>query len=202
MFVTVRDAMAEIKGVLLNSWMVFLKNRYGDQAISDSLKRLDAEDRFLLSSPFLPSTWYKYETLHALRRLTQPLAAPAEQNLSVEIGRFMAEYVFTGVYRSFLVKDPAKQLKKFSWIGDFFFQEARKLETDIISESRYRVRYRYEEGAKPTRAICESLTGFWSKTLELSGVSKVKSTHPSCVTRGADCCEFIFDLEPPNLGRA
>ncbi len=188
--------MAEIKGVLLNSWMVFLKNRYGEQAISDTLKRLSAEDRFLLSSPFLPSTWYKYETLHALRRLTQPLATPAEKNLSVEIGRFMAEYVFTGVYRSFLVKDPAKQLKKFSWIGDFFFQEARKLETDIISESRYLVRYKYEPGTKPTRAICESLTGFWSRTLELSGVSEVRSTHPTCVTRGAQYCEFILELGP------
>lgn len=194
--------MAEIKGVLLNSWMVFLKNRYGEQAITDSIKGLDAEDRFLLSAPFLPSTWYKYETLHALRRLTQPLAKPADRNLSVEIGRFMAEYVFTGVYRSFLVKDPAKQLNKFSWIGDFFFQEARKLETEIISESRYLVRYRYELDAKPTRAICESLTGFWSRTLELSGVSKVKSTHPTCVTRGAGYCEFLFDLEPSKPGYA
>ncbi|HJQ70572.1 MAG TPA: hypothetical protein VKA70_16460 [Blastocatellia bacterium] len=187
--------MAEIKGVLLSSWMVFLKERYGDQAITDSLKRLSAEDRFLLSAPFLPSTWYKYETLYALRRLMQPMVKPAERNLSVELGRFMAEYVFTGVYRSFLVKDPAKQLKKFSWIKDFFFQEARKLETDIISESRYLVRYTYEPGAKPTRAICESLTGFWSRTLELSGVSKVKTAHPVCVARGANCCEFLFDLE-------
>ena len=187
--------MAEIKGVLLNSWMVFLKDRYGDQAIADSLKRLSAEDRFLLSAPFLPSTWYKYDTLHALRRLTQPLTTPADRNLSVEIGRFMADYVFTGVYRSFLVKDPAKQLKKFSWIGDFFFQEARKLETDILSESRYLVRYKYEAGTKPTRSICESLTGFWSRTLELSGVSKVKTAHTTCVTKGANCCEFLFDLE-------
>ena len=194
--------MAEIKGVMLNAWMVFLKDRYGEQAIADKIKSLNAEDRLLFSSLFLPSTWYKYETLHALRRLTQQLATPADQNLSVEIGRFMAEYVFTGVYRSFLVKDPAKQLKKFSWIGDFFFQEARKLETEIISEARYLVRYRYEPGATPTRSICESLTGFWSRTLELSGVSKVKSTHPTCVTRGANYCEFIFDLEQSSPGYA
>jgi predicted hydrocarbon binding protein len=112
----------------------------------------------------------------------------------------MAEYVFTGVYRSFLVTDPAKQLKKFSWIGDFFFQEARKLETDIVSDSRCVVRYSYEQGASPTRSICESLIGFWSRTLELSGVSKVKPAHTTCVTRGAERCEFVFDLEPASLG--
>ena len=194
--------MAEIKGVMLSAWMVFLKNRYGEQAIADALKTLNAEDRLLLSSPFLPSTWYKYDTLHALRRLTQPLRTPADRDMSVQIGRFMAEYVFTGVYRSFLVKDPAKQLEKFSWIGDFFFQEARKLETDVISESRCSVRYSYEQGARPTRSICESLTGFWSRTLELSGAPKVKSTHPTCVTRGANYCEFVFELEPRNSGHA
>lgn len=194
--------MAEIKGVLLTAWMTFLKDRYGEQAVADALKTLGPEDRALLSSTFLPSTWYRYETLHSLRRLTRPLARREDRDLSVEIGRFMAEYVFTGVYRSFLVKDPVKQVKKFSWIGDFFFQEARKLETEIISESRCLVRYKYEPGAMPTRAVCESLAGFWSRTLELSGVPRVASTHPTCVTKGAEYCEFFFDWRPAGPARA
>jgi hypothetical protein len=95
-----------------------------------------------------------------------------------------------------MVKDRAKQLKKFSWIGDFFFQGARKLETSIISESRCSVRYNCEPGAGPTRSICEGLTGFRSRTLELSGASKVRFSHPACVTKGADYCELILELEP------
>jgi hypothetical protein len=104
----------------------------------------------------------------------------------------MAEYVFTGVYRSLLVKDPAKQVEKFSWIRDFFFKEARELETEMTGQSRCLVRYRYEAGATPTRSICESLSGFWSRTLELAGASEVKPSHPKCVTGGNDCCEFVF----------
>jgi hypothetical protein len=193
--------MAEIKGVLINAWMDFLKNRYSEQAVSQAINTLDVEDRLLLSSPFLPSSWYSYGTLHALRRLTRPLATPADRDMSVEIGRFMAEYVFTGVYRSLLAKDPVKQVEKFSWIGDFFFHEARKLDTEIVNGSSCLVRYRYETGASPTRAICESLTGFWSRTLELAGAANIKSAHPRCVTSGGNCCEFAFEWRASASGR-
>ena len=189
--------MAEIKGILLNAWMTFLKNRYGAQAISQELTRLNDEDRLPLSSPFLASSWYPYSTLHSLRKLTRPLTTPADQNLSWEIGSYLAEYVFTGVYKSLLEKEPLKQVEKFSWIRNFFFQETRILETEIINDCRCLVRYRYDNGATPTRAICESLSGFWSKTLELSGAAKVRSTHQKCVARGDAFCEFIFEWEAP-----
>jgi hypothetical protein len=187
--------MAEIKGILLNAWMDFLKKRYGENAVSEGLNTLRVEDRLLLSTFFLASSWYPYSTLHALRKLTRPLVTPDDRSLSVEIGRFMAEYVFTGVYRSFLVKDPIKQVEKFSWIRDFFFKETRKLETEITGDSSCLVRYRYETGAKPTRAICESLVGFWGKTLELANASNVRASHPKCVTSGNNCCEFVFQWQ-------
>ena len=185
--------MAEIKGILLKAWVDFLKNRYGEHAVSEVLGGLSAEDRMLLSPIFLPSSWYPYSTLHALRKLTRPLVTPADRDLAVLIGRFMAEYVFTGVYRSLLVKDPVKQVEKFLWIRDFFFRDANTLETEIISQSRCLIRYRYETGAKPTRAICESLSGFWGMTLELAGASAIKTSHPKCLTTGGDCCEFLFE---------
>jgi hypothetical protein len=194
--------MAQIKGILLKAWKDFLKNRYGDQAVQKAFDSLSVEDRMLLSPIFLPSGWYPYSTLHSLRKLTRPLVTSADKDLSVQIGRFMAEYVFTGVYRSLLEKDPVKQVEKFSWIRDFFFQETRKLETEIASNSRCFVRYRYEPGAKPTRAICESLIGFWGMTLELSGASGIRSTHPKCVTTGGDCCEFVFDWQAVKSGAA
>jgi hypothetical protein len=185
--------MAEIKGILLNAWMTFLKDRYSAQAVSEALNQLSDEDRVPFSSPFLASSWYPYSTLFALRKLTKPLVTDADPKLSLEIGRYLAEYVFTGVYKSLLEKDPIKQVEKFAWIRQFFFQETRTLETEIISELSCLVRYRYEQGAKPTRAICESLGGFWSKTLELAGAAQTRFTHPKCVAQGASCCEFIFE---------
>ena len=188
--------MAEIKGILLKAWVDFLNNRYGEQAVSQVLGTLSAEDRMLLPPVFLPSSWYPYSTLHALRKLTRPLVGPSDRKLAVDIGRFMAEYVFTGVYRSLLVKDPVQQVEKFSWIRDFFFREANTLETEIFSQSRCLVRYRYDIGAKPTRAICESLSGFWGMTLELAGASGIRSSHTKCLATGGNCCEFVFEWQP------
>lgn len=194
--------MAEIKGILLKAWMDFLKKRYGEQAVSQSLGALDAEDHAMLSPIFLPSGWYPYSTLHALRKLTRPLVTPADQNLSMEIGRFMAEYVFTGVYRTLLEKDPAKQVDKILWIRDFFFREALELEAKMTSEASSLVRYSYESSAKPTRAICESLRGFWSMMLELAGASSIKSSHPKCVIIGGNSCEFVFQWQAAKQGSA
>ena len=187
--------MGEIKGILLTGWMIFLRNRYGEKAVAAAIEQLSAADAAALSSQFLPSSWYAYNTLHNLSELTRNLAAPNERNLSVEIGRFMSEHVFTGVYHPLLTKDPIKQVEKFRRIGEFFFHETRTLDTEILGRSNCVVRYRYEPGTKPTRAICESLAGFWSRTLELAGAGAVSSTHPKCIAARAALCEFTFEWE-------
>ena len=187
--------MAEIKGALLKAWQNFLKQRYGVATLSSSMGNLTATDQQALSAPFLDSSWYSYDTLHALRRLTRALVTRADGDLSVAIGRHMAQEVFTGVYHSFLVADPVKQVEKFAWISDFFFRETRTLETEVTSRQSCVVRYRYDYGTKPTRAICNSLLGFWSRTLELAGASNVKAEQTKCVINNANCCEFTFDWE-------
>jgi hypothetical protein len=185
--------MGDTKGIVLTAWMDFLNQRYGQASLAGAIKTLSPDDQALLSAPFLPSSWYPYNTLHALRRVTRALATPADQNLGVEIGRFMADHVFTGIYRSVFVHDPVKMIEKFSWVGDLFYQEVRDLDTEILSDTHVLVRHRHKSGSKPTRAICESLQGFYGRTLELAGALAVRHTHPKCLARADDCCEFVFE---------
>ena len=185
--------MGDTKGIVLAAWMDFLNQRYGQASLAGAIKTLSPDDQALLSAPFLPSSWYPYNTLHALRRVTRALVTPADQNLGVEIGRFMADHVFTGIYRSVFVHDPVKMIEKFSWVGDLFYQEVRDLDTEIVSDTHVLVRHRHKSGSKPTRAICESLQGFYGRTLELAGALAVRHTHPKCLARADDCCEFVFE---------
>ena len=187
--------MAEIKGVLLNAWMNLLKNRYGEPAVADAFKTVSHKDPLIQSSMFLPTSWYPYSSLQVLREVTRMLSTPNVPTRSAEVGGCMAEYVFTGVYRSFLIKDPLQQIEKFPTIKQFFFRDTYELETEIAGASRCLVRYRYEAGTKPTRAICESLGGFWSKALELAGASQTRFAHPQCVINGNQCCEFVLDWQ-------
>jgi len=189
--------MAEIKGVLLNGWMKFLKDRYGEEAVAKAISALSPEDRRLIPGKFLDASWYPYESLHALGKLTRPLVTRADSDIAGEVGRFMAQHAFTGVYKTLLAHDPIKQVEKFASIGAFFFRETRTLETEITGPASCLVRYRFEAGAKPTRAICASLSGFWSRSIELAGASKVTASHPKCFAAGSDCCEFLFKWAPP-----
>jgi hypothetical protein len=187
--------MAEIKGVLLNAWVELLMKRYGESALAEAFAAVSRNDPTLRSSFFLPTNWYPYSALDGLRQVTRALATPTAPVLSVEVGRYMAEYVFTGVYHALLVKDPNKQLEKFPSIKEFFFHDTYDLEIEHGGDSRCLIRYRYEAGIRPTRAICESLGGFWSKALELAGAANTRFAHPNCVLSGGPCCEFTLEWQ-------
>ena len=187
--------MAEIKGILLNAWVKFVNERYGEQAIARCFEALCPEERRLISSTFLDASWYPYDSLHAFGKAIRPLVTKSDTNFAEDIGRFMAQHAFTGVYRSLLARDPIKQVGKFTSIAEFFFRGVHKLETEITGPASCLARYRYEAGAKPTRGICISLSGFWSRSLELAGASKVAAAHPKCFAAGGDCCEFLLEWQ-------
>jgi hypothetical protein len=188
--------MADVKGILLNGWMKFLNERYGEQEVASTLAGLTPEDRQQLPLTFLDASWYPYDSLRVLGRLTRPLVMKSESGIAGEIGRFMAQHAFNGAYRSLLARDPIKQMEKFKSIGEFFFRGAYTLETEITGPSSGLARYRYQAGANPTRGICASLVGFWSRSIELAGASHVLGTHPKCFAAGADCCEFRLEWQP------
>jgi hypothetical protein len=185
--------MAEVRGVLLNGWAKLLDERYGPDQVSVAKSKLSAEDRLLIPLIFLDSNWYPFTALHAMRKLTRTLATRDNKSLGLEIGRAMARQSFNGAYRMMLMKDPVSQVGKFSEITEFFFRDARTLETQMVSDHSCLVRYRYKAGAVPNRGLCQSLAGFWGEVLEMAGGSRVKAAHPKCVLDRADCCEFSFD---------
>jgi hypothetical protein len=187
--------MAEVKGVQLKGTMSFLSQRYGQAALEKATESLSAEDRALLPTVFLDSTWYSEDVWRAVRRLTRILTASAGPELPVELGRHISEYTFTGVYRSLLVNDPKKQAGKFGWVYDFFFRDAQKVESEVHDNSTCTVTYRYKSGDKPTRSACVGTLGYSMRTLELAGASNVKGSHKKCVADGHDRCEFFLEWD-------
>jgi predicted hydrocarbon binding protein len=190
--------MAEVKGPLLAGWLQFLKTRYGEAAVAAATERLRDEDKGRLAVRFLASSWYPYDTIHSLRRLTGALAAtqPPDPTLPVQVGRAMARHAFTGVYGPLLKKAPAEQVAQFSSTADFFFREARRLESRMVDASTCAVRYVYEAEATPTAGMCASTAGFWCEALELAGAREVAFEHTRCRARGDPFCEFTFSWPP------
>jgi len=189
--------MAEVKGVQLKAAIMFLRVRYGDEAVNKAIDSLSPDDRVLLPALLLDSNWYPNNVWRAVRRVSRMLMGDTEtgDDFPFELGKYLAQYAFTGVYKSLLEKTPIKQVEKFSRIKDFFSQDTRDVETRMLSDSSCLVRYSYEKGAQVTRSTCASSRGFWVRTLELSGASDVKATHPKCVLDGNNCCEFLYEWQ-------
>jgi hypothetical protein len=181
--------MPEVKGVLILGRLAFMKEIFGESVVESAMARLAPEDQGLLSNPFLPSTWYPLETLRALDRLTR-LCPESARARSAEIGRALAQYVCTGVYKSMVAPDPIKQVGRISWVGDMLYRNYRHCESKLTGKGSCLVTYIYDKGVTPTPGMCKSTTGFLIRLMELSGANQVTGVHDKCVGNGADRCEF------------
>src|SRR5690348_15211920 len=143
--------MGEIRGIMLNAWLSFLKTRYGDQAVAAAAGKLAPEDRLQLEKVILDSSWYPIQSTRLLSKLQ--VAIDDKADVALESGRYMAEYIFTGVYRMFLARDPLSQGKKIVQASDYFYRNVHKLEVDLTGPASCTVRYRLAQG-KPSVATC------------------------------------------------
>jgi hypothetical protein len=186
--------MAEIKGVLINAWVALLKDRYGQEAVAAAMESLGPLDQAALSTTFLPSSWYPYDTLQVLSRLTRKIGDTSD-DLAIDIGKAMAQHSCAGVYKTLIVADPLKQVDRISWVGDMLFRSVRRCETERISQTSGLVRYIYEVGVMPNAGTCKSVMGFLIRMMELAGASRVSASHEKCVVKGAECCEFLIEWQ-------
>jgi len=182
--------MPEVKGVLILGRLEILKDRYGEQAVEAAIPKLNPDDRSVLSAKFLPSSWYPYEVLRVIDRLTRHIPPEKGRLGSLEVGQAMAQYVCSGVYKSMVVHDPLKQVGRICWVGDMLYRNYRRCETAMTGDGSCVVTYAYEEGAVPTPGMCKSTTGFLMRLMELAGAKAVSGVHERCVNKGAKVCEF------------
>lgn len=187
--------MAEVRGVLLNAVLAFLKKRFGEQEVENSILELAPSDQLLLPSIILDSNWYPYTAWGSVRRLTAMLSKQRDPELASEMGKSNATYVFEGVYKNLLVKDPAKLVEKFSWLHAYFYRDGLALETELPNPGTCYLRYRYNADDKPARSTCISTLGFWIRTIELAGGNSVRADHTKCRAQGDELCEYRIEWQ-------
>ncbi len=183
--------MASVRGVLVSAMKSFLTQQYGAAAVTAATNELPPEEIALIQKRYLDASMYPYEAMIALRHLMRPLATK-HPNAASDLGAFLADYVFKGVYKPLLTKDPSAMVSKIPWVKDFFYNDLERVEASMTGPSSCRLIYRYEQGVRQTRSGCQGLGSFWARTLELTGAGKVAVTHSVCVRDGADRCEFTL----------
>jgi hypothetical protein len=184
-------AMASVKGILIRAMSDFLRSNYGADNVTAATNALPPEEGALLQRRFLDGSMYPFETMVALRRVMRQVAAQ-HKDAPALLGAYLAESVFSGAFKPLLAGDPVTMVGKVSWIKNFFYDDYDIVEAAMTGPSACRLVYHYEEGLRPTRAVCLSLGRFWARTLELSGAGSVATTHGTCLCEGGDRCEFAF----------
>jgi hypothetical protein len=169
----------------------FLEQQYGADAVAAATNQLPPEEIALIQKRCLDATMYPYEMMIAHRHLMRLLASK-NANAGSDFGVFLADYVFKGVYKPLLAKDPSTMVSKIPWVKDFFYGDFENVDASMTGPSACLLTYRYEPGVRQSRAGCQGLGSFWAHTLELAGAGKVTVTHGTCVRDGADRCEFAL----------
>lgn len=182
--------MAEVRGVVVNAMLAFLKKTYSPEAVDQAVTALSPKDSSLLGKRFLDGSFYPYDTWVALRRVMRSLTSRPDDVEAV--GAYVATYVFTGPYKPLLAKSPEEMVRKISSISDFFYRDARSIEGRMTGPSSCVVTYEYAPDVRPPRALCLSNIGFWRRVLELSNGENVTAAHATCVCDGSDRCQFSF----------
>ena len=170
-----------------------MKEQVGAEAYDSALASLTIEDREMIPSVLLDSNWYPFDIWRILRRLARILIPHAGTEFAIDMGKYMAEKAFTGVYKSLLANDPVKQAEKFPWINDLLYKDTRTVDVTVRGKSGCHVRYHYLPDVNPRRSTCLSSMGIWIRLLEMTGAKNVKAAHTKCVIDKNESCEFTFE---------
>jgi hypothetical protein len=181
--------MARVKGTAVRASVAFLKERLGEEGWKGLLAALPEEDREIVGGPVLQSSWYEVSLLYRLMDAARPrVAAPPGKSMAWEMGRYSAEYGLKTIYRIFFkVADPHFIIRKASQVFSNYY-DCGKME-NVVSDPHSAI-LRLSGFDQPRADFCDRVQGWMERTLELSGGKAVAMSHPKCLARGDDCCEY------------
>ena len=183
--------MKSIRGIMLNAWLQFLKERYGEDKVVKAIASLPADERPQMEKSILDASWYPIEITRVLGKIQA--AVGGKDEIAEDLGKYLAEYAFRGSYKVFLTNDPLSQAKKIANALDYFYRDVHKFEVETTGPHSCIMRYITERA--PSVATCVSRRSWWIQTLQMSGAKKLKLTHSRCMSNGHNSCEYDVEWE-------
>jgi len=183
--------MARVKGTAVIASVAYLRERLGEEEYLRVLSGLPPETRDALSGTLLPSGWYEFSHVLELMKGAEANLPRGARSLAWEMGRYSAESGLSTVYKIFFrVADVSFILKKTAQVFSTYYDRGR-METASITGKSCAVLLR--EFDQPSAYFCDRLLGWMERTVEMTGAKNVRMTHPHCMARGDDHCEYRGD---------
>jgi hypothetical protein len=179
--------MIESSGTIHLGQLVFVTERWGEEAVERCLASLEPDDAHLLRS-ITAAGVYDLAPMMRFRRAVGRLYGTGELSLCHEIGVFSAEWDLNAFHKAVLrVRRPS-----------FLIERASSLWRRYHSSGRFEVETPTETSCVgrlfdfplDDRAFCIGLEGWISRAFGLSGARFMKVNQSNCATAGSGCCEF------------
>jgi hypothetical protein len=176
-----------MKGIGVANVQSYVQTKHSAAKWAEVLAQLTEEDEGIVASAVAVG-WYDVLLFARLLRVVDKVCGRGDLQLLDKVGKFEAEQDLNRVLRVFLrVLSP---LQIFSVQGRLWshFQDSGKWES-----------HRVPNGVDGTltgwavdEALCQELSGYLIRLMELTGGKDVRVLHGSCRARGSDKCIFQY----------
>jgi predicted hydrocarbon binding protein len=187
--------MALMKGSAFTARFAYLRAAHPDRW-DELVAALSAETQALARGPCLKGSWYPFASFVDLNVQADRLFGKGDLALARELGRDAAKVNMPALYRLFYkIGSVEYALDK---IASAWRQhhDSGRLEMTMTPSSPPGALVRLVDFAAPHPALCRSLEGFFTGSLELMRMNDVKVVEVRCRTRGAKVCEWSGTWKP------
>jgi len=178
------------KGVLLVDHVRMIRGAKDPRLVQG----LPPEDREIVGSHILASSWYPYGTYARTLDVLFRDIGGSDPEVARDMGRLMASRLLAGPYAMYVkAGDPEATLRGFQviWKNFFNFGTVRLTPEASASPAGQRVlNGQIEDFADLPKPLCFIIQGFLDKTLEMCGARERFVTELTCVASGDPLCSY------------
>jgi uncharacterized protein (TIGR02265 family) len=180
-----------IKGVVLRSRLVYVRDNMGESAVQSVLARLPEADQHALGR-VLPASWYPFELQE---RLDDAIAG--HMGIGEKIFRLLGEQSakdnLASTHRAFVdAHDPHGLLQHAASIHDAYYDTGRRVYERTGPKSAV---LRTFDCLSSSRAECLSNMGWHQAAIAICGGQRARVSDPLCRARGDAHCEYLCEWD-------
>lgn len=173
--------MVEVKGSIVNEYIIAVKKRVGDQIYNTIISQLDDRSRLLFEKPISDTDWFSLDAYVNFLELDIKLTANGDENVLINRAETLIEKLFKGIFWIFVKLASPESFLRYHAIAHQDYFRGISIKRKCDEQNGAIITYTGFE--KQQKLIGLLIIGFYRKALETLGA---KDTHVQFLTRIED----------------